>query len=526
MMRARPTVICGAIALFGCGDIVIKPNGPAGGGTPPPNASPPTIATSPCVPGSGKDYQVGNASGQLPTLADVPWEKLAAGDTVRIFHRPEPYVGKFMIAAQGTDAAPVRVCGVKGPNGERPIVDGSGATTRPELAPLYGGKESDRVIHEGRTLILVKHDGSGDHTAIPSHIQIDGLFIRRSHPDYSYTSSEGRTGKYDPFGACIWIERGHGVVIADNEISDCSQGIFARSTDEADFAVTRDIRIAGNAISNYGIAGDDHMHGSYMESLNVTYEYNHYGLRRNGAQGNALKDRGAGTIVRYNRLDDGAHSLDLVECEDFPMTATADPAYRTTFVYGNQIRKNGDLGSFIHYGGDHYGSTPGATWGEPIYRKGTLFFFANTVYATGSQAQIFQLSTTEETAEVWNNVFVFDDGTFIKSMRGKSDIGPGWTSGGVVNLGRNWASSGWRDTDPDHPVPGRLNGGANVLSGSGSPVDLNTFVPLPGSAIVDAAVAGPDAAKAYPVDQELDPALVAKPRPTNGAAPDLGAIEL
>ena len=56
--------------------------------------------------GLGADHRVG--PGQTYTeLEQVPWESLRAGDTVRIFHRAEPYRGKFMLAAQGT-AAPGR----------------------------------------------------------------------------------------------------------------------------------------------------------------------------------------------------------------------------------------------------------------------------------------------------------------------------------------------------------------------------------------------------------------------------------
>ena len=43
----------------------------------------------------------------------------------------------------------------------------------------------------------------------------------------------------------------------------------------------------------------------------------------------------------------------------------------------HQIVKDGRKGSTIHYGGDHPGS-------ENNYRKGTLYFFNNTVHLTGN----------------------------------------------------------------------------------------------------------------------------------------------
>jgi hypothetical protein len=500
------------------GGVTPGTDGGVGPGQPPP--PPPNTNLTACMPGTGKDYQVGPGSGQIASLDLVPWESLAAGDTVRIFYKSTPYAGKFMIAASGTAAAPVRVCGVKGPNGERPIIDGANATTRKQLLPFYGNKASDQVIHQGRNVILVKHNGSGPYMAYPSYIQIDGLAVRRAHPSYTFTDAAGATmQKYDSFGACIWIERGHNITIADNELSDCSQGLNSRSTDEGDFAVTKDIRVVGNSIFNNGIVGDEHEHNSYMESQGIVYEFNHYGAVRQGAGGNAIKDRSAGTVIRYNRIDDGAHAFDLVEAEDFPGTATKDPAYRTTFVYGNQISKR-DNGSFIHYGGDHYGSTPGSNWGEPIFRKGTLYFFYNTVIMNPG-GSVFQVSTTDEHAEIWDNV-IFATGGMVQMRQGTDGIGSTWTAGGIVNLGRNWVSAGWKDADQYHPIPGMLNGASNLLTGSSAPVNLMTFAPVAGSAIIGAAQPGPSTADMYKAQFELDGMVTPQQRKTTA---DLGAVE-
>jgi hypothetical protein len=479
--------------------------------------------------GKGTDYQVGPGK-SYTTLDAVPWESLKAGDTVRIFYSSTPYKGKFLLAAQGTPDAPVRICGVRGPNNERPMIDGNGAITRKALAGLYGSSVlvSGRTvsdIHQARSIIVIKPLATEAYQAYPRHIQIDGLNITRAHPNYSFTDASGATKKYDSFGAAIWIDRGQHITIADNEISDSQMAIFSKSTDDGDFAVTKDIRIAGNYMWGHGITGDVHMHTTYTQSVGIVMEFNRYGALRSGADGNSIKDRSAGTVVRYNRIEDGAHAIDLVESEDFPTTATALASYRSTFVYGNLISKNGELGSFIHYGGDHYGSTPGATWGEPIFRKGTLYFFNNTIYATGTYAWIFQLATTEEKAEVWNNVFVFASTVAEKNLRMTSEISGAWTPGGIVNLGRNWASTGWQDSDQYHPVPGQLNGTANLISGATSPLDMTTFVPLAGSAVIDAGVAGPGAASSYGVTYQVNAQGVPASRSVRGSAIDLGAIE-
>jgi len=62
------------------------------------------------------------------TPSAVPWESLQPGDVVQIQWRSTPYTDKWVICRQGTAAAPIVVRGVVGPNGERPIIEGSGAT--------------------------------------------------------------------------------------------------------------------------------------------------------------------------------------------------------------------------------------------------------------------------------------------------------------------------------------------------------------------------------------------------------------
>lgn len=502
------------VALPGCG----------GGSSKSDPATGPALHLTSCSPGSGHDYQVGSGAGQLASLAQVPWDQLTAGDTVRIFYSATPYRGHILIAAQGTASAPVRVCGVKGPNGERPIIDGQNAVARPGLSYTSAGYGH---IQESRAIVMIDRLGSQDWTAHPSYVQVDGLEIRGAKPGNTFTNSTGAVQAYESFGACIWVDRGHHVTIADNVVHDCTNGIFSKSTDDGDFAVTKDLRIAGNSIYGNGVSGDDHEHNSYVQSVGVVYEFNHYGPLRSGALGGALKDRSVGTVIRFNRIEEGSRALDLVEAEDYPVTATADPAYRSTFVYGNQIVKSGDTGSLIHYGGDHFGSTPGSMWGEPIFRKGTLYFFNNTVHATGSNAAIFQISTTEETVEAWNNVFVFADTVGDAKLRlGWQDVNTQyWTPNGIVHLGRNWINSRWVDTDVNHPLQGSVTGQANLLTGTTAPVSLTTLKPLAGSSIVDAAQASLSAAATYPVTFQLDASFNGVLRAVNGSAMDLGALE-
>ena len=160
------------------------------------------MALAACVPGSGRDYQVGSNAGQLATLADVPWESLGAGDTVRIFHRTAPYAGKFLISAAGTAAAPVRICGVKGPNGERPAITGVGATTRRTLGGTKGTQGSMvSQYNESRGVIFLSKRTADVWTSFPNYIQIDGLKIGGAQPAHQFTNSFGVAKTYLAFGA-------------------------------------------------------------------------------------------------------------------------------------------------------------------------------------------------------------------------------------------------------------------------------------------------------------------------------------
>jgi hypothetical protein len=483
----------------------------------------PLVAWPACLPsGQGVDYPVGPGQA-LTSLEQVPWERLAPGDTVRIHHSVAPYRGKFLLAAHGTADRPVRVCGVRGPNGERPVIDGQGATTRPALLAAFEGSVSD--IQQSRALAMVTKLASDAWTDRPAYLQIDGLKFTHAHPAYQFRDAAGAVKTYADFGACVWIDRGDHITIADNELTDCVMGVFSRSADDGSGAVTENLRLVGNVIRGNGLAGSESEHNTYTQGLGVVIEHNVYGPLRPGAGGNAIKDRSAGLVVRYNRIEEGAHAIDLVEAEDFPLLALARPDYRTTLVYGNQIRKNGDTGSVIHYGGDHYGSTPGALWGEPIFRKGVLQFFHNTVIVTGGDAAVFQLSTTEERAEVWNNAIVFASTVAEKSLRAGQSVQPPWVTGGIVNFGRNWLSIGWQDTDQWHALTGQLRLAVAPLTGLRSPLVAGGWVPLAGSVLVDAATVAPTGVAAVPILWQLDAVGRAQARVVKGAALDLGAVE-
>jgi hypothetical protein len=456
----------------------------------------------------------------------VPWNNLQPGDTVRIFWQPTAYKEKFLVTGHGTASAPIRVCGVKGPNGERPIIDGKNATTGSSIN--YG----TQILNQTRNVVIVM-GAAGNYYDAPEYIQIEGLEITGQYSTYSFTDNAGVVRPYDSanFGACLWIERGHNVIVRDNVIHDCTNGIYSRSLDPdlpgQTFQQTMNLLLSHNTIYDAGVVGDDHEHSSYIQTIGVTYEFNHYGPQRAGAFGSSMKDRSVGAVIRYNFVDGGARSLDLVEAEDYPLTATANPAYRTTYAYGNVIRNSGTSGIPIHYGGDHYYAPAGATWGEPIFRKGTLYFFSNTLILTDAGLlPMFDLSTTEEHAEIFNNALIAPQGQLVMACDYGEAGNTAVVAGGNINLGTNWITAGWLATSPNNLLPGSIRTGtSNLVTGTSVPVDLTTFAPLASSPLLNASQAPISAVASYPVDHEYAAATGGAVRPLNGTSPDLGAIE-
>ncbi len=141
-----------------------------------------------------------------------------------------------------------------------------------------------------------------------------------------------------------------------------------------------------------------------------------------------------------------------------------------------------------------------------------------------ASARLFRISTTEETVEAWNNVFVANAGTLSLRERENDPIGAAWTPDGVLNLGRNWISNGW--SLGNGALRGSANGTANLLTGASAPIGSATWAPLAGgNVIVDNATATPTAASGHPVTRHFNASLVPVARPLNGTAADLGAVE-
>ncbi|MEZ4240509.1 MAG: right-handed parallel beta-helix repeat-containing protein [Myxococcota bacterium] len=424
------------------------------------------------------------------TPSDVPWESLDAGTLVRIWPNGSAYRDKWVIAAAGTEAEPVVVLGVCDPStGALPVIDGDGAVTRRALD------------FWSETRGVVKIGGASAPSQTPSWVYVEDLEIRGARAGHTFTDDGGNAATYDDNAAAVFLEEGAHVTIRGCTLTDSGNGFFASHA-------SSDVVLSSNHVYGNGNVGSAFEHNNYTESDGITFEYNHFGPLCAGCSGNNLKDRSAGTVIRYNWIEGGNRQLDLVESDDAGIRA--EPSYRETFVYGNVlVEPDGDGNSqVVHYGGDG--------GDDAIYRRGTLYFYQNTVVSerTGNTTLV-RLSDAFESVDVRNNVLSVDGRLAVLEARG------------AAALGTNWVTQGWTDSFEGGAFQGTVDDeGSNTVGTDPGFTDRlgHDFTLAPGADPIDAggalaaAAAGHPADRAYVVHQQGDA------RPDDGAV-DQGAFE-
>ncbi len=365
-----------------------------------------------CFPGDilAFTYEVGP---EMPygNIGDVPLENLNPGDSVLIHYRTEPYCEKWVIARSGTSSDNIVFKGVPGSGGEIPVIDGREAVTRLELD--YWSEERG-VINLG---------GSSIPNQDPDYVIIENLDIRSGRSPFTFTNDSGQPGSYSENAASIYVISGSHITIRNCILRDCGNGFFASHQ-------SGNITIECCHIYDNGVEGSYYQHNNYTESNGIVFQYNHFGPLRAGCEGNNLKDRSCGTVIRYNLIECGNRQLDLVESDHSGIYN--DPSYSETFVYGNILIEQYNEGNsqICHYGGD--GSD------TDHYRKGTLHFYNNTVISerTGNTT-LFRLSTNDEFADARNNiVYVTGTGSRLAMLNVH----------GILDIRNNWFKTGWVET--------------------------------------------------------------------------------
>ncbi len=444
------------------------------------------------VPAQAADYHVGPGQ-PLAAVGDAPWATLEPGDRVLIHWRAEPYKEKWVINRRGTPAAWITVRGVPGPAGELPVIDGRDAET---AAGLNFWNEERGVIKVGGS--NTPPDG------LPAYIMIENLEIRSGRPPFTFTDDGGGTSSYADNAASIYVEKAEHLIIRGCVIHDSGNGIFTGAFN----GQTQDLLIEGNHLFANGNVGSAFHHNTYTSAQGIVYQYNRFGALRTGADGNNLKDRSAGLLVRYNWIEDGNRQLDLVDGE---IEVATHPDYGETFVYGNVLIESDGQGNsqVAHYGGDG-GDTD-------RYRKGTLYFYNNTVVSTRSgNTTLLRLSTQDESADARNNVlYTVAAGNRLAMLAAAGDL----------TLRHNWTKPGWVDSHSG--LTGTIDDDGSGVAGS-APGFIDeagqNFRPADGAPVIDAGTAPHAGAFEHPVLRHYVRHTMDEPRPAD-AVLDVGAHE-
>lgn len=311
--------------------------------------------------------------------------KLQQGDRITIHGRATAYQSRLPLTVSD-----VRIDTAPGPNGERVTFDARGAKE-----PTWATYFSPDVARNG--CIYIGPDSS---RVNPTGITVNGVKVIGCRKGRAFTNSAGQPVVYN-YGGGIMLYRCREVTIQACAFDDHDTGVFGKSFAEA-ANVLRNVTVEWCNFNNCGMPGSDRYHPVYLEGLNTVYQYNHFQKPISGSSGCNIKDRGAGTIIRYNRIEGGARTIDLVDPEEAGAVFMEDPGWGRIHIYGNLILNPaaGGSGSMIHLGFD----------GQYQYAQWRLFFQYNTVVSyrqKGTHYKTF-LFKTNGAQEIYSGDNIFD----------------------------------------------------------------------------------------------------------------------
>ncbi|QDT53705.1 hypothetical protein Pan44_17280 [Caulifigura coniformis] len=439
---------------------------------------------------SAAEYHVGPDQ-PIKRLEMAPFARLQAGDLLAIHWRPDPYRVKWVLACRGTKDKPIVIRGIPGPEGQLPVIEADGAITGTGL-DYWSGQRG-----------LIKIGGSNiPPDVIPAHIVIEGLEVRGARPGRNFFGRDGLQ-EYSDAASAIYIEKGEHITIRSCRLHDCANGFFTAPE-------SSEILVEGCHIEGNGLEGSGFQHNSYTEAAGIIYQFNRFGPLRDGCGGTNLKDRSAGTVVRYNIIEGGNRQLDFVESQEGD-TIKTDPRYHQAFVYGNLLIEPNNAGNpqIVHFGGD---SGP-----QEDFRQGPLWFYHNTVVSKRrTNTTLLRLSTQLQSAEVFNNiVYVEAEGSRLSIL----------DETGTARLHHNWLKKGYKDCHGT--LAGTVTDSSNITGDAPGFRDAaqHDFRLVESSPARHAGQPLPNALAEQPVKYELVPPFGFRKRPADDR-PDLGAFEL
>lgn len=408
----------------------------------------PTTPSQSACGAIGTLYEVG--AGQAYTkLTDVPWQKLLPCDTVNIHWQPTPYKEITFLTNRGAANKFIRITGILGPNGERPVIDGNGATQKanlPFINPLF-----DKI---GLFVISVPQGYTYGYK--PGYIEISNLEIKNANQTNPITDTTGAASNWHKFASGIYIERGENIAIINCDIHDNGNGLFQNSKYDEQ-AQSRYLLVERNYLHDNGNAGSASEHNAYTEGVGTVYQYNRFGNVQAGSYGDNVKERSAGITFRYNFFEGGAFMIDLLDpqsnaaYEKIQKDVWGNLLVNSVYIYGNTF--------FMHTepsptGWQHtvlgLGDGP-YTWGN--VRTGKIYFYNNTVvsqydYEFWHQPSItlFKINNNAGTPTVQATNNIFHAMSVTPGAKPEPfNIFHGY---GNADFSNNWISSGWLNANP------------------------------------------------------------------------------
>ncbi|HLH53045.1 MAG TPA: hypothetical protein VKY92_05455 [Verrucomicrobiae bacterium] len=483
------------------------------------------------------NYEVG--PGQTYTnLGSVPWTALLPGDAVNVHYQPGGYHEVILLSRSGSPNLPVTLNGVPDPvTGALPTLDGSNAVTATNV-PWHAASLNTMGI------IVVSPNLNQPYPYFPAWIRIQKLRIQNANPSNTLTTAKGVTASFDPNAAAIYVEYAQHLVVSGCELAQSCNGLFCDAQNGDPNTTSTDILVQNSWIHGNGFHGNYGAHDINSQAKGIIFQYNLIGPLDPNANGDEIKDRSSGTILRYNTViqgPGGGSAFWFTQPDGGVGVIDQDPAYHTNFVYGNVFLNTTNSGALTMFAYDYLG-----TGSHP--RNGTLYFYNNTVVNYVDQSaryytEIFQLPqhsdavslNIHDVVDCRNNIFAAIPGTAGKAPTQVYLLN---SDDGTLVLGTNWVSPGLAVLQLPYGLTnffGTISGTNQLLfgdhQGQNNPGFVNpantNFNLLPSSPAIDAA--GPQSpavlASPYNVVSEYVFPNSAQTRIVSGRNMDLGAFE-
>jgi len=468
-------------------------------------------------------------------LGTVPWTDLQFGDTVNIHYQPGGYHEVILLCNSGIAGSPITINGLPDPvTGALPVIDGNHAVTATNVP------WSDRALNT-QGVIVVAPSSRQPYGYLPSWIVIQNLEVRNADPSNTVTRSDGITAPFDITAGAIYARFAQHFVVQGCVLDHSANGLFVGSLNNDVNELSADVLAQNCWIHDNGYPGNFNGNDLTTECEGIRVQYCLIGPLRPGASGNLITDRSSGTALAYNEFIVDGGALWFSSTENGLGIIDADPAYHSTFVYGNIFYNptNSATAEMFLYDALYFQNAP---------RNGTLFFYNNTVVNQASAAERYNTSLfslpDHQTSQTWNlhdtvdcrnNIFANVAPNGGGSMGGMILLN---SDDGAIHLGTNWISPGFQY----YQLPYRSNTFFGVFTGTNQfligdqsgrnnpgfvSVAATNFQLLLSSRSMDAA--GPQAAavcaSAYNVVGQYVFPTNAQLRIVNGLGMDLGALE-